>query len=122
MAITAPPNAASPMGVCSVDATSGLVYSPSCANYTSITTAGTTTIKSGGGLYFGAMSIASGTSYTLTAYDVQGTNSTQLIATATAVGGSGVGAAGPSGLGVRFGGSLVIVTAGTPGSFNALWD
>lgn len=111
-----------PTGICNIDPTSGLVYSPSCANYTVINTTGTTTVASGGGLYFGALCISNGTSFTLTAYDISGTTTNTLAPQVTGTQGNQQGAPGPSGLGVRFVGALVVITTGTAGQFNCLWD
>jgi hypothetical protein len=117
------PGNAVPMGVCNIDPSSGLVYSPGCANYVPISTAGTTTIAAGGGLYYGANAISAGTGFTYIPYDIvtAGTTTNQLAAIGTAS--TGVfGAAGPTGMGIRFFGTLIVVTAGTPGAVNCLWD
>jgi hypothetical protein len=123
-----PPSNNVPLGICSIDPTSGLVYSPGCANYTTISTAGTTTVDAlaGGGIFFALNCLSVGTSWTATAYDIYVTGTTtntgQLIATQTAAATGAQGGAGPAGLGVRYNGSLVVVTTGTPGSWNVLWD
>lgn len=123
-----PPSNGVPLGICNIDPTSGLVYSPGCANYTTINTAGTTTVDAlaGGGIYFALNCLSVGTSWTATAYDIYVTGTTtntgQLIATQTATAVGAQGGAGPAGLGVRYNGSLVVVTTGTPGSWNVLWD
>ena len=124
--ISVQPANASPMAVCSMDPGSGIVYSMGCADYTYITTAGTTTVKPIGGVYYGLNAISTGTTWTATPYDINitGTSTTtrNLTATitATAVGFQGV--PGPGGTGVRFLGSLVVVTSGTGGGWNVLWD
>jgi len=124
---TFPANVQSPVGICSIDPTSGLVYSPGCSNYTPLSTAGTATIdNSSGGILYGFNAISTGTSWTITAYDVyvQGTatNTNQLIATQTAAATGFQGNPGSGGTGVRYNGSLVVVTTGTPGLWNVLWD
>lgn len=107
--------------------------------YTSISTAGTTTVSPGradgnppaqapGAFYgFSVLSLGTGTSYTVNVYDIitqvtgtgtVTTTNTLVSGTATAVG--GVFTPGPAALGVRYRGSLVVVT-GT-GVGNALWD
>lgn len=94
------------------------------SNYTPITTAGTSSIAQGGGIYFGVNAISTGTAWTVTPFDVvvAGTTTNQLnaISTATALGLQG--APGGQGVGVKFLGTLALVTGGTPGQYNALWD
>lgn len=135
MPVTPPANN-TPQGMCSIDPTTGLVYSNGCANYRVITTAGTTTLGgndpggTGGGLLFGANAITQGTSWTVTPYDLvyatSGTTTTtttnQLMATTTATAAGQFAGPGGGSLGVQFLGSLVVVTAGTPGQWNILWD
>ena len=125
-----PPSNAAPLGICSIDPTSGLVYSPGCANYTPITTAGTTTLDSGGGIFYGFTAISAGTGFTIVPYDIftstvgttTSTTTNQLYAIATAGGLTGTVNIAAGAAGVRYNNQLVIVTAGTPGSFNVLWD
>ena len=120
------PGNSAPLAVCNIDPGSGIIYSPGCANYQYINTAGTTTLKTTGGVYYGLNCIAVGTTWTATPYDINVTGTTtttnNLTAqiTAAAVGFQGV--PGPGGTGVRFTGSLVVVTSGTPGGWNVLWD
>jgi len=120
------PGNLSPLAVCNVDPGSGIVYSPGCANYTYINTAGTTTLKTGGGVYYGLNAIIVGTSWTAVPYDINvtGTATTTNLLTSTntaaAVGFQGV--PGPGGTGVRYTGTLAVVTSGTPGGWNVLWD
>ena len=63
---------------------------------------------------------------TLTPYDVyvSGTSTitNTLNATQTAAATGFQANPGPGGTGVRYNGSLVIVTGGTPGAWNVLWD
>jgi hypothetical protein len=95
-------------------------------NYTSLTTAGTSTLAQGGGVYYGVNVLTTGTAWTASPFDVVVTGTTTttntLAAISTATGPGVTGAPGASGVGVRFNGNLVMVTAGTPGAFNALWD
>jgi hypothetical protein len=93
-------------------------------NYSVISTAGTTAVASGGGVYYGVNVVSTGTSWTVTPYDivVSGTTTNTLAATATATAAGLLGAPGATGVGVRFLGQLALVTTGTPGQFNALWD
>jgi len=104
--------------------------------YTVLTTAGTTTINqtqsassltgppSGIGVFYGFYEVAAGTNFAATALDifVAGTTTT----TTTLCNGTGTANQffGPvqGGVGVRYRGALVAVTAGTPGVINALWD
>lgn len=105
--------------------------------YTVLNTAGTTTLNQGPasgvasqpGVLGGVVAIAVGTTWAFTLYDIlppalpgrasAGTN-TLLNGTATAA--NQQFAAGLNGDNVRYLGSLVAVTSGTPGIFNALWD
>jgi hypothetical protein len=105
--------------------------------YTVLSTAGTTTLNPGQasgvqsqcGVLGGFVAVANGTNFAFTAYDIlppatpggtsAGTN-TLLNGTATAAGQQFP--AGLNGDNVRYRGALVVVTAGTPGVFNALWD
>ena len=124
---TPPTNASAPLGICSIDPTSGLIYSPGCANYSVLNTAGTTTVdSSGGGILYGFNAISVGTSWTITAYDVYvtgtTTNTNQMVATQTAASTGFQGNPGSGGTGVRYNGNLVVVTTGTPGVWNVLWD
>jgi hypothetical protein len=109
-------------------------------NYTSISTAGTTTIDPGPsspgvgvgvgnyGAFYGASCVNAGTSWSIVIYDIipaQGTkavttNTLLPLQTATSAGQSfqaNTGAPGP-----RYRGALVAVTAGTPGGFDVFWD
>jgi hypothetical protein len=101
------------------------LYIQNC-NYTVTTTAGTTTINQGTGVFYGAMFSQNGTSFLYTAYDIviSGTTTTtnQLTATTTAAGSGPTALPGPPGLAVRYKGNLVAVTSGTPGIVNTLWD
>jgi len=121
-----PPSNMMPLGICNIDPTTGNVYSMGCANYVVITTTGTTTIKNGGGVFYGINCISTGTTWTLTPYDivVAGTTTTTntLHATQTATNNGFQANPGPGGTGVQFLGALTIVTAGPPGIWNALWD
>ena len=105
--------------------------------YSVINTAGTSTLNSGPAsgvqsqcsVFFGMVAIAQGITWAFTVLDVlppalpggtsAGTN-TLLNGTATAA--NQQFAPGPVGVGVRYRGSLVVVTTGTPGAYNALWD
>jgi hypothetical protein len=113
--------------------------------YVPLNTAGTTTLNQGpalaaGGLappnptatfgvLYGVATIAAGTSFGVTLYDIQaptglGTNTatvTNTLMTGTNTAGV-VQAAGIPGVGVRYTGALVAVAAGTPGLLNVLLD
>lgn len=131
-----PPSNSTPSGVCSIDPTTGLVYSNGCANYAVVITAGTTTLGGndpagrGGGLLFGASVITVGTGWTITPYDLvfttsgttTSTTTNQLMAITTATAAGQFQGPGGGSLGVQFLGSLIVVTAGTPGQWNVLWD
>lgn len=126
MATPVYPGNSAPLAVCNIDPGSGIIYSPGMANYTYINTTGTTTLKTTGGVYYGLNCIALGTAWTAVPYDVNvsgtttTTNNLNATSTATAVGFQGV--PGPGGTGVRFTGSLAVVTGGTAGGWNVLWD
>lgn len=96
------------------------------STYSVITTAGTTTVAQGGGIYFGVNAISTGTSFTVTPFDiiVSGTTTTtnQLNAISTAAALGFQAAPGGAGVGVKFAGALTLVTTGTGGQYNVLWD
>lgn len=121
-----PPNPTAPMGVCMIDPTNGLAYSMGLAQYTQVNTAGTTTINTTPGVYYGITCLSTGTSWTLAPYDiiVSGTTTTTnlLNGTQTAAATGFQANPGPGGTGVNTRGSLVVVTTGTPGAWNVLWD
>jgi len=122
-----PPSNPVPLGICHIDPTSGVIYSPGCANYSVVNTAGTTTIDaSGGGILYGFNAIAVGTTWTIAPYDIYvvgtTTNTGTMHATHTATATGFQGNPGSGGTGVRYNGNLVVVTTGTPGVWNVLWD
>lgn len=113
-------NVQAPIAVCGVDPDTGDAYSLGLAIPTTISTAGTTTIEVGQGAFFGFNVLGTGTTFVANAYDILGTLTTTLQSLAvTALGPVGPG---PGSMGVRYGGSLVIVTTGTAGALNVLWD
>jgi hypothetical protein len=122
------------------------------AQVTAITTAGTTTLNPGQqgmvqpggqplgqsgnlaaspGVFYGFDWTATGTSYAATAVDLvpptlaqynAGTGTqTFTLANGTLTAGQRQ-VAGLEGVGVRYRGALVVITAGTPGAVNALWE
>jgi hypothetical protein len=105
------------MAVVTVDPVTGATGNGNVYNYTAISTAGTTTLKSSAGVFGGIVITGVGTTWVNTVYDIgTATNIISPAGTATAVGQAfGTG-------GVRTTGTLVVVTTGTPGSLNALWD
>ena len=91
------------------------------AQYTVITTAGTTTVKATAGLYFGAYDPVLGTGTASTAFSVfDGTVPIQGSSTLTAV--NQLSSPLPAGIGIRVKTALVVVTAGTGVNLNVLWD
>lgn len=105
--------------------------------YTAISTAGTTTLNQGQpgpiapspGVLYGLQQIAVGTSFAATVLDCIpqsgiGTNTGTI--TNTLLSGTGTAGqrfvAGLEGVGVRYRGALLVVSSGTPGQINALWD
>jgi archaellum component FlaG (FlaF/FlaG flagellin family) len=118
----------------------GQLFNNNC-QYTAISTIGTTTVDQGPpptdpgiagrwGVFYGFAVTGTGTAgMGVTAYDLQVvvtgtgtiTNSTALmVGTATAPG--QVLQAGVAGVGIRYKGSLVVVTSGTAGAGLSLWD
>lgn len=111
------------------------------AQYTQISTNGTTFLttaaavgqppQSNPGAFYGANLVSLGTAPVLTVLDLippaPGGTSTATV-TNTIYNGTGTAAgqvlaAGPGALGIRYRGSLVVVTSGTAaGTWNALWD
>lgn len=108
--------------------------------YVPLNTAGTTTLNQGQqaagvgqpstfGVLYGVATIAAGTSFGVTLYDIitptgLGTNTatvTNTLMSGTNTAGA-VQAAGLAGVGVRYKGALVAVAAGTPGLLNVLMD
>lgn len=104
--------------------------------YTVLSTAGTTTVNqlqagpsltgppSGVGVLYGANETAAGTNFAVTVVDIVvaglvTTTNTLMNGTGTA---NQLMSPGPAGIGVRYRGALVAITAGTPGSINLLWD
>ena len=104
--------------------------------YTPISTAGTTTLNPGQsagvqsacGVLGGVIAVALGTTWAFTAYDIipatpgGAASSTNTLLNGTATAAGQVFQAGVNGDCVRYRGALVVVTSGTPGIFNALWD
>lgn len=96
--------------------------------YTPISTAGTTTLNPGQasgppiqpGVLYGMQQLTPGTNFGALFLDIFGTT-TNTIITGTGTAGQ-IFPAGVPGFGVRYRGALVVVTSGTPGALNALWD
>ena len=111
------------VGMAGLEPNTGLAYGLHVNRYTAISTLGTTTVKSAPGLYYGFTAVSTGTAaMSVTAYDIT-TAGTNTLGPATTPGALGFGGAvGASGCGVAFTGSLVVVTAGTAGTYNVLWD
>lgn len=116
----------------------GQLYQGNCG-YTVISTIGTTTVNAGPsandpgaagrwGVFYGLSVLSTGTAgMGVTAVELiinpssgGTTTNTLFVGTATAPG--QVIAAAPAGLGIRYKGSLVVVTSGTAASINAMWD
>jgi hypothetical protein len=119
------------------------------SQYTALTNTGTTTLNPGQpsqvgappgqsgnlpasfGVFYGLETIAAGTGFGATVYDLvpptlaqyNAGTSTQTLTLLNGTNTAGVSqAAGLAGVGVRYKGALVVVTTGTPGQINALWD
>jgi hypothetical protein len=108
-----------PTGIQSFDLGSGVAHSIGDCQYTAITTTGTTTVKPTAGVFYGLTQIALGTAASVSVFD----GATALLGTNTIALLNGVLTPAPSGLGIRFNTSLVVVTAGTgAASVNVLWD
>lgn len=109
-----------PTAVAAFDANSGIVHDIGACQYTPITTNGTTTVKASAGIYYGCEIVSLGTA---TAAIITALDGTNTIANSTSsLGGSVVGSPGPAGLGIRCLTSIIVVTSGTAGTTNALWD
>lgn len=121
MTVSSPANAL-PVGISCIDSDTGDTYAHNLCTPTAITTAGTSTVDIGTGHFYGFNAISLGTGMVMVAYDVTSTSTTQLTAlnTATALGLQPQPA--PGSIGTRYYGSLVVVTSGTMGQINALWD
>lgn len=115
-------NAGAAVGVCGLDPDSGDPYAIGLSNVMAITTAGTTTVDNQQGAFFGFNVVILGTGATMSAFDINGTNTLALVGTNTATAIGPQGYPGPPGLAVRYGGNLVVVTGGTVGQINPLWD
>ena len=98
---------------------SGAQNVANCSSYTAITTNGTTTVANGAGIYYGSYLWAVGTAAALVSA-LDGTNTIAAVGTGSAA--NSFVSPLPAGLGVKFTTSLVIVTSGTAGSWNVLWD
>lgn len=114
------------------------------ASYTAIATVGTLTLNQGRSAYsaaypqnfgpavnagalYGFLTVNAGTSFAATFYDIILGTPGNFAGTTTNTLLNGTGTAGQfispaSGLGIRYNGSLVVVTTGTAGVINAYWD
>jgi hypothetical protein len=118
----------------------GPLFNNNC-QYTVINTIGTTTVDPGAtpadpgyagrwGVFYGYTATSTGTAgMVVTAYDIQqvptGTGTvttTNTIMNGTATAPGQTIQAGIAGIGVRYKGSLVIITTGTAGAGLSLWD
>lgn len=118
----------------------GQLYNNNC-QYTQISTIGTTTLDAGPpatdpgiagrwGVFYGFTVLSTGTAgMVVTAYDIVTavTGTGTVVTTNTIMVGTGTAPgqflqAGAPGVGVRYKGSLVVVTSGTAGAGLSLWD
>jgi hypothetical protein len=122
-----------------------IIFNGLNCQYTAIATVGTLTLNQGrsaygaaypvnygpvvnAGVWYGFETVNAGTSFAMTAYDIiLGTpGSPSATTTNTLQNGTGTAGqfltAGPTGMGMRYNGSLVVVTTGTAGAINAYWD
>lgn len=102
--------------------------------YTAISTAGTSTLNPGQasgpptsfGVLYGVNQVAPGTSFAFTVLDIVPQQGSVAVQTNTLMNGTGSANqqfnGGVPGVGVRYKGALVVVTTGTPGLINVLWD
>jgi hypothetical protein len=114
-----PANINAPQAIVAIDPATGSVVGAGVAGYTAISTVGTTTVKATAGVYFGININGTGTTFGVGVYDVvvAGTTTNTLLAPST----YGLGNQGNAGVGIRFT-QLVVVTTGTAGNVNVLWD
>jgi hypothetical protein len=137
MTSLSPVNSQVPVAVSIMDGTSGSQWAtplqiqelnpvapiPYGANATVINSNGTSTINSGGGLYYGCSAIGLGTLWTVAVFDVVGTSSKTLATSISVAALGALALAGPAGVGIKYLGNLITVTAGTlAGTLNVLWD
>jgi hypothetical protein len=106
-----------PAYVESGDVGSGIIHDIGAAAYTAIGAIGTNTVKASPGVFYGIAVTGTGTTWVATVLD--GTNT---IATGTLTGAGQFVTAAPSPLGVRCLTSILVVTTGTAGTGNVLWD
>lgn len=106
--------------------------------YTAITTIGTQTVDPGAtaadpgaagryGVLYGFNLYAAGTAaVVVTYYDVVTNQATGVVSTNTLLSGTasaaGANVAPPGNVGIRYKGTLLLITTGTAGSGNTLWD
>lgn len=92
------------------------------ATYTQISTATTTTVKSGPGVFYGLRVVTGGAGSSVTVYDNTTNAGTKLIdAAPTAVSGATI-LPGPEGIALETVTGLTVVTSGgTPAVINILW-
>lgn len=112
-------NSASPMAICHyyIDASGNAQQAQAAlpypiqhsAGYATLTASGTTTQKAGAGVIYGVNVTTAGTASTVQLLD--GTNALTAVTTNTTVGAVSLGF--PSGVGIRFNTSLVVIYAGT---------
>ena len=105
-----------PAGVASVDANTGIVHDIGACKYTPIGTIGTNTVNANPCVFYAVAETGTGTSWVATVLDGTSTLAVGTLSAGALVQG------GPAGLGIRCNTSLIVVTTGTAGSGNVLWD
>jgi hypothetical protein len=93
------------------------------SGYTPLSTIGTQTVNQGPGVLYGFNLNGTGTTWNIAALDIFTAGTTTVTNTLFSGAASGANLpAGVPGIGIRYRGSLVVVTTGTAGAGNTLWD
>jgi len=112
-------NPTSPNAVTPTDPVTGAQGVEVVADYTQITTAGTTVVKATPGVFLGLVAISTGTGMTVVVYDGTASSTNVVLGTATVGALGGINTVGP---GIRCRTGITVVTGGTMGQVNCLWD
>lgn len=103
-------------------ASSALEVAPA-ASYTLENANGTYTLKTGPGVFYGALVTTAGSADTLTAYDNTAASGTVLVNAASVASAGAVTTGFPAGIGIRFVNGLTVVLAGTTApTILIFWD
>ena len=112
---------ATPLGVIVTDPITSAPAAGLVASYTGITTTGTTVVKASAGVFVGIEALNTGTAMTVVVYDGTASSANVVLGTAT-VAALGPVLGPPAGVGIRCLTGITVVTGGTMGAVNCLWD